>query len=154
MSLVGIVCYTIVSLISVPKGVSLIKIRNLAAIVLVIMFITGCNTTEIEEPITSIELECKNPILAEKCENHSFNDKKSIKIFEEAINTATEIQGNLNYSAEYSMTISYSNNTTKNYDLSLGTDRTMKGLLVNQENTSQGYEISVDNANQLRDLID
>lgn len=133
---------------------SLIKIRNLAAIVLVILFITGCNTTEIEEPITSIELECKNPISAEKCENHSFNDKKSIKIFEEAINTAVEMLGVLNYSAEYSMTISYSNNTTVHYDLSLGTDRTMKGLLVDQENSTQGYEISVENANQLRDLVD
>lgn len=132
---------------------NLINIKCVVAIAIVLMFITGCTKSEPKESSTSIELECNTPISEVKCENQSFNDEESIRIFEEAINTATEISGNLNYSAEYSMTISYSNNVTKNYYLSLRSDRTMKGLLVDQGNTSQGYEISVDHANKLRDLI-
>lgn len=132
---------------------SLINIRYVVSIALVLMFITGCTKSEMKDSITSIELECRNPIPEVKCENQSFNDNESLRIFEEAINTAVEIPGNLNYSAEYSMTITYSNHVTKNYDLSLGSDRTMKGLLVDQVNTSQGYEISVDYANKLRDLV-
>ncbi|WP_160032182.1 hypothetical protein [Paenibacillus sp. An7] len=69
------------------------------------------------------------------------------------MNTAVENLGELDYSAEYNMTIFYSNDVTTNYHLSLGSHRTVKGLLVNQENTSQGYEISVDHANKLRDLV-
>lgn len=132
---------------------SLVNIRYVAAIALVLVFITGCTKSELKDSITSIELECNTPISEVKCENQSFNDEESIQIFEEAINTAVEMLGELDYSAEYSMTISYSNNVTKNYDLSLGSDRTMRGLLVDPVNTGQGYEISVDYANKLRDLV-
>ena len=135
---------------------SLINIKCVVAIVIVLMFITGCTKSEPKDAITSItsiDLECNTPISEVKCENQSFNDEESIKIFEEAINTAVEMLGQLDYSAEYSMTISYSNNATKKHDLSLGSDRTMSGLLVDHMNTSQGYEISVDHANKLRDLI-
>lgn len=138
------------------EGVILINIRSVAAIIIVMICITGCTKSEPKDSInsiTSIELECNTPISEVKCENQSFNDEESIKIFEEAINTASEMLGELNYSAEYNMTISYANDITENYHLSLGSRRTVKGLLVNQENTSQGYEISVDHANKLRDLV-
>lgn len=134
----------------------LINIRSVAAIVIVLIFITGCTKSEPKDSvnnITAIELECNTPISEAKCENQLFNDEESIKLFEEAINTAVENLGELDYSAEYNMTIFYSKDVTTNYHLSLGSHRTVKGLLVNQENTSQGYEISVDHANQLRDLV-
>ncbi|NIK79126.1 hypothetical protein FHS15_004284 [Paenibacillus castaneae] len=59
----------------------------------------------------------------------------------------------INYVAEYNLKIKFQDQPTKAYHLSLGTNRDMKGLLVDLENTNQGYEIPVIHANKLRDLI-
>ncbi|WP_442601824.1 hypothetical protein [Paenibacillus sp. KN14-4R] len=120
---------------------------------LMLLFISGCNKPGMNDSINQIKLECLQSFNEEKCENQDFNNDQSLKIFEEAITTATKMLGELNYGAEYNMTITYSNNTIKNFHLSLGSDRSMKGLLVDQTNTSQGYEISMKYANQLRDLL-
>ncbi|OAB42339.1 hypothetical protein [Paenibacillus antarcticus] len=131
-----------------------INTRHLVAILLLLVIITGCNNnTDSNVSITSIGLECPKTTNDELCESKYLDDAQSIKIFEEAINKAIKMQGILNYVAEYNMTISNSNNTTKNYHLSLGTDRLMNGLLVDQSNSGQGYEIPMKYANQLRDVL-
>ncbi|OAB40920.1 hypothetical protein PMSD_00815 [Paenibacillus macquariensis subsp. defensor] len=136
------------------KRVININSRYLVAILLILVFITGCNNnTDSNDSITSIRLECSKTNNDELCESKYLDDSQSIKIFEEAINNAMKMEGILNYVAEYSLTITNSNNTTKNYHLSLGSDRLMNGLLVDQSNSSQGYEIPMKYANQLRDVL-
>ncbi|QWU15315.1 hypothetical protein [Paenibacillus sophorae] len=128
--------------------------RYLVAILLILVFVTGCNNkTDSNDSITSIRLDCLQPIKDELCESKYFENARSIKIIEEAINNAIKMKGELNYVAEYSLTVTFANNTTKNYHLSLGSDRTMNGLLVDQSDTGQGYEISMKYANHLRDLL-
>lgn len=142
-----------------PKDISKervinINTRHLITILLIVVFISGCNNkTDSNVSITSIGLDCPKTINNELCESEYLDDAQSIKIFEEVINKSTKMEGILNYAAEYNMTISNSNNTTKNYHLSLGTDRLMNGLLVDQSNSSQGYEIPMKYANQLRDVL-
>jgi hypothetical protein len=131
-----------------------INTRDLVAILLLLVIITGCNNnTDSIISITSIGLDCNKTTNDELCESKYLDDPQSIKIFEEAINKAIKMEGILDYSAEYNMTITHSNNTTKNYHLSLGTDRLLNGLLVDQSNSSQGYEIPKKYANQLRDVL-
>ena len=121
---------------------------------LVLLFISGCNESDnTNNSIISVKLECLHSVNEGKCENKYFEDVQSLMIFEEAIAVTTKMTGDLNYIAEYSMIITYSNNTNKNYHLSLGSNRSMKGLMVDQTNSSQGYEISTEYANQLRDLL-
>ncbi|AJS59314.1 hypothetical protein [Paenibacillus sp. IHBB 10380] len=131
-----------------------INTRYLVAILLILVFITGCNNnTDPNDSISSIRLDCLQTNNDELCESKYFDDTQSIKIFEEAINNAIKMLGNLDYVAEYNLTFTSSNNTTKNYHLSLGSDRSMKGLLVDQSNSSQGYEVPMKYANQLRDIL-
>ena len=121
---------------------------------LLLVIITGCNNnTNSIVSITSIKLECPKTTNDELCESVYLDDAQSIKIFEEAISNTYKSEGILNYIAEYNMTISNSNNTIMNYHLYLGTDRLENGLLVDQSNSSQGYEIPMKYANQLRDLL-
>ena len=89
----------------------------------------------------------------EKCSNYSSSNEQIMKKFERAINTATKLSGALNYTAEYRMTITYSDHTMANYDLSLGSERGKKGLLVDLNHSEVGYEIGKTYANQLREVI-
>lgn len=111
--------------------------------------ITGCGS----KSVVSIELECQRLERVEKCSNYSSSNEQIMKKFERAINTATKLSGALNYAAEYRMTITYSDHTMVKYDLSLGSERGKKGLLVDLNHSEVGYEIGKTYANQLRELI-
>lgn len=101
----------------------------------------------------SVTLTCLHQITDTACENFVSEDPEVVEAFEAAIKNAEPMPGILNYVAEYRLQIVDSQQEMKTYQLSLGTDRTIKGLLVNELDTHSGYEIPVENANKLRDLI-
>ena len=103
--------------------------------------------------VTSIKLSCTNLTNQTGCVNKSFADIQSFLLFKEAIESAKKMSGILDYAAEYKLKITFIDNTTSTFDLSLGSNREMKGLLVDLADHDQGYEISNYNANKLRDLI-
>lgn len=80
-------------------------------------------------------------------------DEEIVATFEDIVNQAEKRTGILNYVAEYKLELINSEQEAETYHLSLGTDRTMLGLLVNTSDTHQGYEISIEHANRLRELL-
>lgn len=128
----------------------------LIVFLLISVFFVGCTQTKEESgnSIISISLECLQPAKSESCKDQFFDDTQSITLFEKAINHAVKMPGELNYIAEYEMMVTYTNDTELKYHLSLGTDRTMNGLLVNISNSGQGYEIPLKYANELREQLE
>lgn len=122
-----------------------------------LIVILGCNDKQEEDALendgVSITLICIQQQNANACTDQQFHDLQAFQVFTTAIDRAVEMPGIHNYGAEYRLNITYSKQTTKAFHLSLGVNREMKGLLVDLDNTSQGYEISVEQANKLRDLI-
>jgi hypothetical protein len=118
---------------------------------------TACNddnsVTIRGKEVTHINLSCTNLTNQTGCVNKSFADIQAFHIFKEAIESAKKMSGILNYAAEYKLKITFKDNTTTTFDLSLGSNKEMKGLLVDLADRDQGYEISNSNANKLRDLI-
>ena len=49
------------------------------------------------------------------------------------------MSGSLNYAAEYKLKITFKDNTTSTFDLSLGSNKEMKGLLVDLADRDQAF---------------
>ncbi|CAI6015716.1 hypothetical protein PAECIP112173_00054 [Paenibacillus sp. JJ-100] len=145
------------------------KIRPIGVLflTLLVLFITGCGSSnsdvleskgvqrleEKQEIPVLITLSCNQARPSSPCRNVEFDRSDEIQIVTEAIFSAERMQGILDYAAEYKMNITYADGSVIRYDLSLGTDPEMQGLLVNQEDTMIGYSIPLENANQLRQVI-
>jgi len=102
------------------------------------------------ETSNSVKLTCLQINL---CNDFTSQEQEVVDAFEAAIKNAESMPGILNYIAEYKLKILDSQQTMKTYHLSLGADRTQKGLLVDELDTHRGYEIPIDDANKLRDII-
>ncbi|RXZ77603.1 hypothetical protein EBB07_30295 [Paenibacillaceae bacterium] len=124
---------------------------------LTLIMILGCNEKNQdsiqENDGVSVNLICSRQDNTNECTDKQFNDLQSFQVFKTALDSAEKMPGILNYIAEYNLKIKFQDQITKAYHLSLGTNRDMKGLLVDLENTNQGYEIPVVDANKLRELI-
>lgn len=133
-----------------------IRTRYLIVFLLISVFFMGCNQSEkdTKNSIISISLECLQPNEDEMCMDQFLDDTQSITLFENAITHAVKMPGELNYIAEYKMTVTYTNDTELKYHLSLGTDEAMNGLLVDTSNSGQGYEIPLEYANDLREWLE
>ncbi|WP_139997492.1 hypothetical protein [Paenibacillus paridis] len=122
-----------------------------------LLFILGCNEKSQDASLTNnevlIDLVCIAHTGTNECSDRKFSDLESFELFKTAADRAVKMQGILNYAAEYTLSITFQNQITKKYHLSLGTDREMKGLLVDLANTHEGYEIPITEANKLRDLM-
>lgn len=129
----------------------------LTFLLLTLIMILGCNEKNQdsiqENGGVSVNLICSRQDNTNKCTDQQFNDIQSFQVFKTAIDGAEKMPGILNYIAEYNLKIKFQDQTTKTYHLSLGTNSDMKGLLVDFENTNQGYEIPIVDANKLRELI-
>lgn len=119
--------------------------------------IIGCNEKNQdsiqENGGVSVNLICSRQDNIKECTDQQFNDLQSFQVFKTALDSAEKMPGMINYVAEYNLKIKFQDQTTKTFHLSLGTDKDMNGLLVDLENTNQGYEIPVIHANKLRELI-
>ncbi|WP_138755025.1 hypothetical protein [Paenibacillus sinopodophylli] len=133
----------------------------LTLLLLMFIMILGCSEKEkemktdstFENVEVSVSLKCVQGNRMNVCKDQQFNDLQSFEVFQMALKNANKMPGILNYLADYNLQVKFPDQTTKAFHLSLGTDTNMKGLLVNLENTNEGFEIPVVYANQLRQLI-
>ncbi|WP_433752011.1 hypothetical protein [Paenibacillus amylolyticus] len=125
--------------------------------VVIASFIAGCskpNELNVEEGLpVRITLTCNPNLALEPCQDVEFDRSDEIRIVMEAIHKAERMPGILDYGTQYVMSITDADSSITRYDFSLGMDPKMQGLLVNQEDTHTGYSISLEDANQLRRLI-
>ncbi|WP_405155911.1 hypothetical protein [Paenibacillus sp. FSL K6-0108] len=123
------------------------------------VLLAGCNPPNVtnsspKEALPSlITLTCNPDFRFEPCQNMQFNKPDEIRMFVEAIEEAEIIPGNMNYVAQYKMNIMNKDDSLMKYDFSIGSDPEMKALLVNHEDTTTGYSISIQDANRIRKLI-
>jgi hypothetical protein len=107
------------------------------------------------DEVTAVKLTCIQ--LCNEWEDKPFQERdfegESTSAFIEAIDNVAEIEGVLDYGAEFEMTIYYNDKSSQGFDLSLGKERGNTGLLVALSNTHQGYSIDSEVADELRALI-
>ncbi|WP_433708416.1 hypothetical protein [Paenibacillus illinoisensis] len=101
-----------------------------------------------------ITLTCNPDYTFEPCQDIQFDQESEVRVIMNAIENAELLPGNLNYAAEYKMSIINTDRSVTKYDFSIGTDPKMKALLVYGIDTTTGYSISLEDANQLRALIE
>ncbi|MFC4098121.1 hypothetical protein [Paenibacillus xanthanilyticus] len=106
-----------------------------------------------EGEIALVELLCHEGLPNPGCTDWQADAPEAIHAFVQAIRSAESMAGPINDMAQYDMNLVYRNQTTKRYHITLGTDRGMNGMLVDLENTDQGYAIPAEQANKLRDWI-
>ncbi|WP_337035368.1 hypothetical protein [Paenibacillus illinoisensis] len=122
------------------------------------VFLASCTHTDTsgsDENLPSlITLTCNPDYTFEPCQDIQFDDHNEIRVIMNAIENAELLPGNLNYAAEYKMSIINTDRSMTKYDFSIGTDPKMKALLVDGLDTTTGYSISLEDANQLRAIIE
>ncbi|MDT9719451.1 hypothetical protein QVE09_11095 [Paenibacillus sp. ClWae2A] len=135
----------------------MVKYVGVLLVFVIATFIAGCskpNESNAEEGLPMlITLTCNPDLTLEPCQDVEFDRPDEIRIMMEAIHKAERMQGILDYGTQYVMSITNADSSITRYDFSLGMDPKMQGLLVNQEDTHTGYSISLEDANQLRRLI-
>jgi hypothetical protein len=134
---------------------------NNLGIIIFLAFVAGCSEKKQQgvpfndKEVISISLNV-NPEW--NYDNRSFKTKKftdanSITFFIEAIENAEEMEGMLNYVAEFDMTVNFKDKSSEQYHLGLGVETEDEGLLVATPNTTQGYIIQKVDAKKLRGII-
>ncbi|WP_144424447.1 hypothetical protein [Paenibacillus xylanivorans] len=113
----------------------------------------GTNSNPKEALPSLVTLTCNPNFTIEACVDVEIEDPVEIGIVIEAINKAERISGILDYSVEYKMNLTDADGSITMYDFSIGKDPKQSALLVNHEDTHVGYRISIEDANQLRKLI-
>ncbi|MNC00900.1 hypothetical protein D3C75_482390 [compost metagenome] len=126
---------------------------------LLVISVIGCSKPK-ENEVTSIRLECKDlckdgQVPAGLFSEKIFTEPDEISVFMNAVNKASKMQGMLNYMTSFLMYVSYSETGEKVYVLNIANvkDEAIRGLLVDTEDSSQGYEIQTEFHEQLRQLI-
>lgn len=122
------------------------------------VFLASCTHTDTsgsDEDLPSlITLTCNPDYTFEACQDIQFDEHSEVRVIMNAIENAELLPGNLNYAAEYKMSITNTDRSVSKYDFSIGTDPKMKALLVDGIDTTTGYSISLEDSNQLRALIE
>ncbi|WP_339240666.1 hypothetical protein MKX40_08065 [Paenibacillus sp. FSL R5-0517] len=135
----------------------MVRYVGVLLVVVIATIIAGCsqpNESNAEEGLpVLITLTCNPNLASEPCQDVEFDRPDEIRIMMEAIHKAESLPGNLNYGTQYKMSINNADGSVTRYDFSLGMDPKMQGLLVNEEDTHTGYSIALEDANQLRRLI-
>ncbi|SFI72445.1 hypothetical protein SAMN02799624_01890 [Paenibacillus sp. UNC496MF] len=106
--------------------------------------------------VTKIELTC-----AELCQrmdkppfqSRMISDEGEIRTFVQVLGDAKKMAGALDYGALFRMRLYFENGSRKDYVLNIEDGDGWKGLLVDSEHSSQGWEISEQDAKTLRGLI-
>ncbi|MDQ6420198.1 lipoprotein [Paenibacillus sp. LHD-117] len=130
--------------------------KKVLIMAIVLLFgLAGCGNKG-ENEIVSIRIECAeicksmgSPPFTEK----TFKAINEIKAFQRAIEKAEKMDGVLNYGVMFYMTVSYQDDTKQKYVLNVSDEEGSRGLLVDAANSSQGYEIPEEQAEELARLI-
>lgn len=108
--------------------------------------------------IVSVKLECADfckragtPPFAEK--TFAKEDGDALKLFRKAIVNAKKMNGMLDYGVTFFMYLAFGDGTQKKYVLNVADQDGMNALLVDTEDSSQGYTISKDLTSELRSFI-
>lgn len=91
----------------------------------------------------------------DSCIEASFTHPDDLQIIINAIKHAKPIEGLLDTSTEYDVELVNTDQTTHEYSFSLGFEYNARteGLMLDNNNSHQGYRISSADTNQLRDII-
>ncbi len=130
--------------------------KKSGCILFVIVFtlvLSSCTPIRAGKGVESVSLICSERAMNVKCVDLFYDDKDIIKTFLRAIESATKMEGVLDYQEEYEMTLKYVSGKERKFHLSITENRDYKGLLLELPDTMQGYAIPKDQANQLRDII-
>lgn len=108
--------------------------------------------------IVSVKLECadfckraETPPFAEKTFTKENGD--ALKVFHKGIVNAEKMNGVVDYVVTFFMYLAFEDGTQKKYVLNVADEDGMNALLVNTEESSQGYTISKDLTSELRSFI-
>lgn len=141
--------------------------RLFAVVVLVLSIVaTGCRSAKDTtdkvmldgKEIVSVKLECadfckgaEKPPFAEKTFTKDNGD--ALNVFRKAIVNAEKMNGVLNYVVIFYMYLLFDDGAQKKYVLNVADENGMNALLVDTEESSQGYTISKDLTSELRSFI-
>lgn len=132
----------------------------MSLVVCMLLFgVTGCSKPKVTE-VASIRLECVDLCKSDQQSTVPFTEKTftgadEIRPFVNAINKASKISGDIDYGTYFFMYVSYKEGSEKKYVLNISDldKEGMRGLLVDTEDSGQGYEIPAEIHTELRKLI-
>lgn len=136
-----------------------IRRRLLFLPVLLAVLLTGCQNAFgyiNSRWISEISLTYKNMAgrgEAAPFESRTFTDPEFIRTMAEAMNTSKRISGDLDYDANFDFELVYGDGYTEDYILNLSAQEGRPALLLPAKHSSNGYTVSVRNADKLRKLI-
>ncbi|WP_217592002.1 hypothetical protein [Cohnella sp. GbtcB17] len=144
--------------------------RLFAVVVLVLSIVaTGCRSAKDTtgkvmldgKEIVSVKLECADfckrvgtppfPPFTEK--TFAKENGNALNVFRKAIVNAEKMNGVLNYVVIFYMYLLFDDGAQKKYVLNVADEDGMNALLVDTEESSQGYTISKDLTSELRSFI-
>ncbi|WP_308639755.1 hypothetical protein [Paenibacillus silvisoli] len=131
-------------------------------IVVVLCGLGGCASKDKDEArptssdIKEIKLACAQ--MCKEMESPPFDEKlitaeDDIEAFANAMNNAEKMAGVLDYGVIFNMAITYENGSEERYVLNIDNDENSVGLLVNLNDSGQGYTISEQATRMLRTII-
>ena len=109
---------------------------------------------KIVESTASVQVSCLPVKHASPCISRTYTDGMIIEIFQQAIVRSTDLEGQLNYTAEYEITVHKKDGSKEKYMLALGNEKGTSALIVSNKNgQSHGYETTVEYADILRNFF-
>lgn len=119
----------------------------------------GCSEPKATE-VDKVRLECVDLCTGDQQSTAPFTEKTytgadEIRAFVSAIDKSVKMSGVLDYGTYFLMYVSYKDDSQKTYVLNISDSgqKGISGLLVDTEDSGQGYEIPASIHEELRELI-
>lgn len=135
------------------------RLRMILLSCMLLFGIVGCSEPKVTE-VDNVRLECVDLCSSDQQSSVPFKEKTftgadEIRTFVSAINKSVKMSGELNYGTYFLMYVSYENDSLKTYVLNISDSgqEGIRGLLVDTEDSGQGYEIPAGIHEKLRKLI-
>ncbi|MCP1307333.1 hypothetical protein [Paenibacillus tyrfis] len=119
----------------------------------------GSNNNNLLEnkAISSVDLECRNQCTMRDGTpfiHREFKEEAELKLFTDAIQKAEKLPGILDYEVIFKMRVTFEDRTSKRFYLNISNTTDLQtGLLVEQSNSEQGFQISPKISERLREVI-
>ncbi|WP_148449109.1 hypothetical protein [Paenibacillus ihuae] len=121
--------------------------------------IVGCSEPKVTE-VDKVRLECVDLCTVDQQSTVPFTETTftgadEIRTFVNAIDKSVKMSGELDYGTYFLMHVSYKDDSQKTYVLNISDSgqKGIRGLLVDTEDSGQGYEIPASIHEELRELI-
>lgn len=83
----------------------------------------------------------------------SFDAPNDLALFKRALDESEPMNAKLDYAPMFDMTVTYVDGTSERYNLNIVQDANVRGLLVKDADTSQGYTIDMELSSELSKVI-